>query len=88
MIQIAIVATLILSLCIKQSFIDDRAEIIIAPEKYEGPFAIIYNMNGYPPLEKHGADWVAILPENGVLVTSTRIEELPSLFETYIANNR
>lgn len=88
LIQIAIVTTLTLSFWVKQSFIDDRAKIIIAPEEYEGPFAIIYNMNGYPPLEKHGSDWVAILPENGVLITSTRIEDLPDLIETYIVNNK
>ena len=51
---------------------------IIFPADYQGEAGIIFGIKGYPPLlETSFGKKVIEIPENGTLITSTKIEEIP-----------
>ena len=83
LVQIALVVLPPLAVYAKFYLIDPRAEVIIAPKGFEGPYAIIYSIPNYPPVERKNRDLVIRLPQNGVFITSS---EPPGsiLLETYI----
>ena len=57
---------------------------VIFPNHFKGQAGIIFGIKGYPPLEETNF-WKKniVIPENGILITSTKEEEIPSIVRYY-----
>lgn len=87
-LQIIVIVLPILIITIKTQIIDARAQVIIAPPNYNGPYIIVFGVKGKPKLSREGRDILIQLPSNGVVLTSTDIHDVPDLYETYLRNDR
>lgn len=60
---------------------------IIFPNNFKDQAAIIFGIKGYPPLPDTKF-WTKtiVIPGNGIIVTSTRQEEMPSMVRYYFSN--
>ena len=62
---------------------------IIFPDNYKGQAGIIFGIKGYPPL-KETKFWKKTIeiPDNGILITSTKQEEIPNTVRYYFRNGK
>lgn len=62
---------------------------ITFPKEFSGEAGIIFGIDNYPQLPET-IFWSKkiTIPENGVLITSTRIEDIPSRLQFYIGNEK
>lgn len=62
---------------------------ITFPKEFSGEAGIIFGIENYPqlPETKFCAKKIAI-PKNGIIITSTKIEEIPKTLQFYIGNER
>jgi len=60
---------------------------IILPNNFEGQAAIIFGIKEFPPLSKTNF-WKKRIefPENGIIITSTQVNEIPSMLRLKYAN--
>lgn len=65
------------------SYLDwNKHLLIIIPKDFQGESGIIFGINGYPELpEMKYWEQKIVLPENGVLITSTPKESIPNRFQ-------
>lgn len=62
---------------------------IVFPANYQGEAGIIFGIKGYSPLPETSFGRKTIeIPENGVLITSTKIEEIPRAVRFHFQNDR
>lgn len=62
---------------------------IIFPIDFEGQAGIIFDLEGYPPLPiLESGKRIIQIPSNGILITSTKIEEIPTSIEFFIGSDR
>lgn len=85
LIQLTIIIVPIAAIYIKTQIINPRAEVIIASDNFTGPYLVVYGLKGKKKLPREGRDIVVRLPENGILLTSSDVDETPNLFETYVS---
>ncbi|WP_026776933.1 leucine-rich repeat domain-containing protein [Polaribacter sp. Hel_I_88] len=59
------------------------------PKEFSGEAGIIFGIENYPELTKTEF-WTKkiIIPKNGILITSTKVEEIPSTLQFYIGNEK
>lgn len=57
------------------------------PEEFEGPFILLYNMDGYPPIEKYNSKHTVFIPEDGILLTSTDYSDINSLISYEVTSS-
>ncbi len=86
LIQIAIIILPITAIYIKNEIINPRAEITIAPNDFSGPYIVIFGLQEQEKLPREHRDIIERLPQNGILLTSTEIQDMPNLSETYISD--
>lgn len=61
---------------------------IIFPKNYKGQAGIIFGIEGYPKLPETKFWTKTIkLPENGIIITSTKVEDVPSFTRYYYKDN-
>ncbi len=62
---------------------------IVFPDNYAGQAGIIFGIKGYPPL-KETKFWKKTIeiPDNGILITSTKQEEIPTTVRYYFRNGK
>jgi hypothetical protein len=87
LVQIAIIILPIAIIYVKAQIINPRAQVIIAPHQFVGPYIVIFGVKGRPKLPREGRDIIVRLPSNGIVLTSSDIDETPSLYETYLSNS-
>jgi len=62
---------------------------IVFPDNFKGQAGIIFGIEGYPPLPETKF-WKKIIefPDNGIIVTSTKQEEIPNTIRFYFKNGK
>ncbi len=61
---------------------------IVFPGRYQGEAGIIFGIKGYPPLpETNFGRKIIEIPENGIVITSTKAEEIPQSVQFYFQDN-
>lgn len=62
---------------------------ITFPKEFNGEAGIIFGIENYPELPQTEF-WTKkiIIPKNGILITSTKVEEIPSTLQFYIGNEK
>ncbi|WP_299818499.1 hypothetical protein [uncultured Pontibacter sp.] len=84
--QIAFSLIYILFLC--WSYLEwTEHNAIIFPNNYKGQAGIIFGIEGHPPLPETEF-WVKEIniPDSGILITSTKVEDIPSTLRFYFQN--
>lgn len=78
-----------LCLCFWMYMKQGEHNAIIFPDNYKGQAGIIFGIKGYPPLKetKYWKKTIEI-PENGILITSTKEEEIPNTVRYYFRNGK
>lgn len=62
---------------------------MIFPDNYKGQAGIIFGIEGFPPLEKTKFWKKTInIPDDGILITSTKQEEIPNTIRYYFRNGK
>jgi hypothetical protein len=87
LLQITIITLPVAAIYIKTQIINPRAQVIIAPHEFVGPYIVVFGLKGKSKLPREGRDLIVRLPANGIVLTSTDINETPSIYETYLFNN-
>lgn len=81
-------SVLYLSFCVWSFLKITEHNSITFPADYQGEAGIIFGIKGFPPLPKtsFGSKTIEI-PENGFLITSTKIEEVPRRVRFHFQND-
>lgn len=81
--------TLYLFFCFWMYMKQGEHNAIIFPDNYKGQAGIIFGIEGYPPL-KETKFWKKTIemPDNGILITSTKQEEIPNTVRYYFRNGK
>jgi hypothetical protein len=83
-IQVSVVLLPIIFILLKTQLINPRAEVIIVPKNFRGPYIVIYGVRGKPKLPHDGRDVIVRIPSNRILLTATTPEKTSDVFETYV----